>query len=161
MVERRHEPHTIMAPIVAAGGLTVPIPRSSLAVLLGNLAPVNIGRLLIAGVVPVLPKAIFHVAVIAAMVKPGSDATLSYEVDETPVGCRLLAAAFGVFAVPILATIHRKLTWTTISESQMRSLSTTIVRLIIMDLARFSQPLVFSGAGHRVGDAGYWACSWA
>ena len=176
MVERKYKSHMIMGPIMAAGGLAVLIPPSGLAVLLGSLANIDIGRLLIAGVVPGLMLAALYALVIYLQVRLDPGAAPSYEVQSIPLLRRLgivalnilpmglvvfavigmivlglatptESSAFGVLSVLILAALYRKLTWAAIADTLMSSLkTTTMLLLIIMGSATFSQVLAFSGA---------------
>ncbi len=52
MLRRNYKPHMAYGPILGAGSLAVIIPPSSLGVLLGSLAQIDVGALLIAGVIP-------------------------------------------------------------------------------------------------------------
>ena len=52
MLKRGYKPHMGFGPVLGAGGLAVIIPPSSLAVLLGSLAQIDVGALLIAGFIP-------------------------------------------------------------------------------------------------------------
>ena len=52
MLKRGYKPHMAYGPILGAGSLAVIIPPSTLGVLLGSLAEIDVGALLIAGVVP-------------------------------------------------------------------------------------------------------------
>ena len=52
MYKRGYKPVISIGPIVAVGGLAMLIPPSALAVLLGSLAKISIGDLLIASIVP-------------------------------------------------------------------------------------------------------------
>ena len=52
MLKRNYKPHMAYGPILGAGSLAVVIPPSALAVLLGSLAEINVGALLIAGIIP-------------------------------------------------------------------------------------------------------------
>jgi tripartite ATP-independent transporter DctM subunit len=165
-----------IGPILGTGGLAMLIPPSALAVLLATLANLDVGRLLIAGVVPGLMLAGFYVILILAMCLIDPDAAPSYEVeriswlqklrllvvDVVPmisivIGVILLilngwatpseSAAFGCLGVLILAMIYRKLTWDSIVKSVAGALKvTTMALLIIFGSATFSALLAFSGA---------------
>jgi TRAP-type C4-dicarboxylate transport system permease large subunit len=52
MLKRGYKRHMVIGPIIGTGGLAIIIPPSGLAVLLGSLANVSIGALLIAGLLP-------------------------------------------------------------------------------------------------------------
>ena len=65
MLKRGYKPHMAFGPILGAGGLAVIIPPSSLAVLLGSLAQIDVGALLIAGFLPGLLLTAMYVALIS------------------------------------------------------------------------------------------------
>ena len=56
-------------PVLGAGSLAVIIPPSALAVLLGSLAQIDVGALLIAGVVPGLVLTLMFVALISSQAR--------------------------------------------------------------------------------------------
>jgi tripartite ATP-independent transporter DctM subunit len=58
MYRRGYKPSIAIGPIVAVGGLAMLIPPSALAVLLGSIAQIPIGALLIASIVPALILAV-------------------------------------------------------------------------------------------------------
>jgi tripartite ATP-independent transporter DctM subunit len=176
MVRRGYKPHLSMGPILGAGGLAIIIPPSALAVLLGSLAKVDIGALLIAGVIPGLVLASLYVLTIYLQLKIDPSAAPAYDVPPIPlaeklqaiflnllpmgiiifmvIGLMLLgvatpteASAFGVLAVLIVAAIYRRLTWEAVRKSLIGALkTTTMVFLIIVASTSFSQSLALSGA---------------
>ncbi|MEE2999049.1 MAG: TRAP transporter large permease [Pseudomonadota bacterium] len=64
MTERGYKKSMSIGPILGTGGLAMLIPPSALAVLLGTLAEIDIGKLLIAGVVPGLILACMYTILI-------------------------------------------------------------------------------------------------
>ncbi|HCT34778.1 MAG TPA: C4-dicarboxylate ABC transporter permease, partial [Sulfitobacter sp.] len=52
MTERGYKKHMSIGPILGTGGLAIIIPPSALAVLLATLARIDVGALLIAGIIP-------------------------------------------------------------------------------------------------------------
>jgi len=64
MTERGYKKSMSIGPILGTGGLAMLIPPSALAVLLGTLAEIDIGKLLIAGVVPGLILACMYAILI-------------------------------------------------------------------------------------------------
>ena len=69
MNRRGYKKHMSMGPILGVGGLAILIPPSGLAVLLGSLAKIDIGRLLIAGVLPGLVLAALYLVLIYVMIR--------------------------------------------------------------------------------------------
>ena len=64
MNERGYKKSMSIGPILGTGGLAMLIPPSALAVLLGTIAEIDIGRLLIAGIIPGLMLASFYAVLI-------------------------------------------------------------------------------------------------
>lgn len=176
MQKRGYAPRLILGPIMGVGGLAIIIPPSALAVLLGSLAKVNIGALLIAGILPGLLLAAMYVFVVWFDIRRHPEAAPVYEVDLPPWPARLRAvavnvlpmglvvfcvvgliilglatpsesAALGAGAVIVLAACYRKLTWGALVAAFSSSVSVTgMLFVIIFASAAFSQLLAFSGA---------------
>jgi len=176
MQKRGYKKHMAIGPILGTGGLAMLIPPSALAVLLATLANLDVGKLLIAGVVPGLMLACFYVVLILVMCLIDPKAAPSYDVESTSwgqkfglllfdvvpmlsivVGVILMilngwatpseSAAFGCLGVMLLAIFYRKLTWDSFVKSATGALRvTTMALLIIFGSATFSALLAFSGA---------------
>lgn len=176
MQARGYKKHMSIGPILGTGGLAMLIPPSALAVLLATLANLDVGELLIAGIVPGLMLAGFYVILILIMCLIDPDAAPAYEVESVSwtqrgklflldvlpmvsvVFCVILlilngwstpteSAAFGCLGVLILAAIYRKLTIKSIIASVEGALRVTVMALlIIFGSATFSSLLAFSGA---------------
>ena len=69
MTRRGYRKHMSMDPIMGVGGLAVLIPPSGLGVLLGSLAKIDIGRLLVAGVLPGLLLALLYLFLIVVKIR--------------------------------------------------------------------------------------------
>jgi TRAP-type C4-dicarboxylate transport system permease large subunit len=80
MAKRGYSKYMSMGPILGTGGIAILIPPSTLAVLLGTLAELDIGRLLIAGVMPGLVLALLYVVLIASWLKLAPGAAPAYDV---------------------------------------------------------------------------------
>ena len=176
MQKRGYKKHMAIGPILGTGGLAMLIPPSALAVLLATLANLDVGGLLIAGVVPGLVLASFYVLLIFFMCWIDPDAAPSYDVERIRWSARALlffqdvlpmvsivagviililngwstpseSAAFGCFGVLLLAAIYRKLSIDSLVKSVVGALRvTTMALLIIFGSATFSALLAFSGA---------------
>ncbi len=176
MQKRGYKKHMAIGPILGTGGLAMLIPPSALAVLLATLANLDVGDLLIAGVVPGLVLACFYAVLILAMCLIDPQAAPSYDVDPVNWGQRIRllifdvlpmmsivigvillilngwatpseSAAFGCLGVLLLAVAYRKLTWDNFVNSVTGALKvTTMALLIIFGSATFSALLAFSGA---------------
>ena len=176
MQKRGYKKHMAIGPILGTGGLAMLIPPSALAVLLATLAELDIGDLLVAGVIPGLMLAGLYVILILGMALIDPNAAPAYEVEEVSLGekFRMLlldivpmvgivvgvilcimygiatpseSAAFGCLGVILLAAIYRCLTWDGMVKSVSGALKvTTMALLIIFGSATFSALLAFSGA---------------
>lgn len=178
MMKRGYKKHMAMGPILGTGGLAVIIPPSGLAVLLGSLAHIDIGGLLIGGVIPGLILSALYIFLIWFRVWLDPDAAPAYDVPKVTraemlwaivvnilpmsfvifcvIGLIVLgvatpteAAAFGALSVFILALLFRCLTWQALRKSLEGSLRVTAMTFfIILGSSTFSQIMAFSGASN-------------
>ncbi|MGY9048662.1 C4-dicarboxylate ABC transporter permease [Puniceibacterium antarcticum] len=176
MNKRGYKKHMSIGPILGTGGLAIIIPPSALAVLLATLAQIDVGALLIAGIIPGLILACLYIGLIYVQTKIDPDAAPAYEVSPMPISAKLMlvlrdvvpmmgvmvltvigmisgfftpseAAAFGALGVLILAAVFRCLTVEAIKNSVIGALKVTLMAyLIVFGSATFSQLLAFSGA---------------
>ena len=184
MTRRGYKKHMSMGPILGSGSLAILIPPSALVVLLGSLmgalTSVNIGALLIGGIVPGLILASLYAVLIFVQVKLDPTSAPQYSVDPTSIGRKILltvvnilplglvffcvvgliligiatpseAAAFGVVGVMVLAAAFRCLSWLVIRKAIEGTLVvTTMVFMILLASSTFSQIMAFSGASAGV-----------
>lgn len=176
MEARGYKKHMSIGPILGTGGLAIIIPPSALAVLLATLAGIDVGALLMAGLIPGLILAVMYLATIWVQCRIDPTAAPAYEVAPITLGAKLLlvlrdvvpmisvmviivfmmiagivtpseAAAFGALGVLILAVAFRCLTWQAMRKSVSGALRVTLMAyLIVFGSATFSQILAFSGA---------------
>ena len=176
MKARGYAPHMSVGPIIGSGGLALLIPPSTLAVLLGSIAQINIAALLLAGMIPGLVLALLYFATIWVQVRHNPAAAPAYDVEVAStleklrmiavyilpmslvvfsvVGFILLgiatpseAAAFGVLSVLIMAVCYGALNRDMLLKSVEGTLRVTVmVFFIILASKTFSQILAFSGA---------------
>jgi len=176
MMRRGYKKHMAMGPVLGAGGLSILIPPSALAVLLGSIASIDIGQLLIAGIVPALVLVVMYVGVVSIQVKVDPSCAPAYAMEPAPFRVKLKAvliniapmglvifcvcgliimgvatptesAAFGVLSVLFLAAAFRCLTWTAMKQALSGSMRVSVMLFtIILGSITFSQVLAFSGA---------------
>jgi len=176
MTKRGYKKHMSIGPILGTGGLAIIIPPSALAVLLATLAQIDVGALLIAGVLPGLLLAALYIATIYLQTRIDPNAAPAYDVEAQSISQKLAllmrdvvpmvglmvvivimmingivtpseAAAFGALGVLILAIMYRCLTWEAMKASVRGALRVTLMAyLIVFGSATFSQLLAFSGA---------------
>lgn len=186
MSRRGYAPYMAIGPIIGTGGLAMLIPPSSLGVLLGSLARIDIGALLIAGLIPGLILATLYCLVIYIQARINPDCAPAYEIETVstkrkirlfvtnilPLGFVIFAvvgfillglatpsesAAFGALSVAGLAAAFRCLSLDVLRKSLLSTVSVTgMVFLLIVCSSVFSQLLAFSGASGAVID---WAIS--
>lgn len=159
-----------------AGALAMIIPPSAFAVILGALAEVSIGKLLIGGIIPGLVLASCYVVfiIITARVDPGiaqdyvatkypwSDKLWSFVKYVLPFGSIMFlvtwliffgfctpteSAILGVAGSTVLIAFYRRLKWGIIKESFRNTLKITIMMFTILTGATaFGQLLAYTGA---------------
>ncbi len=184
MMRRGYAPRMAIGPVVGTGGLAMLIPPSSLAVLLGSLAGINIGALLIAGLLPGLVLAALYCASIWVQLRADPSLAPVYATPPVPAArkLRLLlsqvlplglvlfaviglivagiatpseAAAFGVLAVAVLALYQGCLGWQAIRLALADTVTVTAMVFVLIIVASvFSQLMAFSGLS---GEAVSWA----
>ncbi len=177
MTRRGYNKRMSMGPILGTGGLAMIIPPSSLGVLLASIAGVDVGALLIAGLLPGFLLAVLYAAMILLQLKINPDAAPSYDIEPTTWGEKLYhvalnilpmglvvfmvigfivlgwatpseSASFGVVGVCILAIAFRAFTWKAFKTSLVGAIRVVgMVFFILMNSTVFSQLLSMSGAG--------------
>lgn len=176
MEERNYKKEMIFGPIMAGGGLAIIIPPSALAVLLGALGEMSVGRLLIAIIVPGLLLALILAVyiIVRCSLQPSlappykmPPTSLSKKLSDTaryvlPVGFIIFlvvgliflgiatpseAAATGAFGTFILTAAYGKLNWQTVKKAVTGTIHLTVmIFMILVGSKAFSQILAFSGA---------------
>ena len=180
MMRRHYSKEMTLGPIMASGALDMIIPPSALTVLLGSLAEVSIGRLLINAIVPgyILLGIYIGFVVIRCWLNPSlapkyefvgvslKEKIFSGLRDLLPLGIVIFvalglmmlgvatpteAAALACLVAFVLAAVYRTLTFKVVKESIFASLKVTVMILtIIAASAAFSQILAFSGASRAM-----------
>jgi tripartite ATP-independent transporter DctM subunit len=176
MERRGYKKPMSIGPIMGAGGLAMIIPPSGLAVLLGALGDVSIGRLLIGGIIPGLLIAAFYATYIIVRCWLQSSIAPPYEVITPTLAQKIVAtiryviplgliiflvlgimflgiatpteaAVSGAIGSFILSAFYRKLNWNVVTNSLIGTLEITVmVLMIIVGAMTFTQILAFSGA---------------
>ncbi len=176
MEKRGYKKAMTLGPILGSGGLAIMIPPSALAVFLGAIGEISIGKLLIAIIFPGLLMAVLYSAYIIIRCSLQPHLAPSYEIPSLPfkekiyalvknvlpigiiiflvIGVILLGiatpsegAATGTLGVFIMAYLQKRLNWEVIKKSVLGTLTTTgMIFLIIAFAKAFSQILSFTGA---------------
>jgi len=182
MTRRGYHPSISVGPIVAVGGLAMLIPPSALAVLLGSVARIPIGELLVASIIPALILAALFFAYVIVRCKLDPSIAPPYEVAEYSWRERLLpfavyvlpllgifvvvvgsiiggfatpteSAALGALAALVAAAAYRRLNWANFVVSVRETLRLTVMTLfIICGSITFSQILAFTQASTGLSD---------
>jgi len=183
MYRRGYKPSIAIGPIVAVGGIAILIPPSALAVLLGSIAQIPIGALLIASIVPGLILAALFFAYVILRCRLDPSLAPAYDVAALSWRERLLpflkyvlplsaifvvvvgsiiggiatpteSAALGAAASLIAAAAYRRLTWKNFVVSIRQTLRFTVMTLfIICGSITFSQIMAFSQASNGLSAA--------
>ena len=176
MQRRGYSKTMSMGPILGTGGLAMIIPPSSLGVLLASIAGVDVGALLIAGILPGFVLSALYAGMITIQLALYPEGAPSYEVERTswkeklyqvvvnilPMGLIVFmvigfivlgwatpseSASFGVVGVVILSTAFGVFTWTAFRTSLIGTIRVVgMVFFILMNSTVFSQLLSLSGA---------------
>jgi len=101
---RKHGYSKLMSagPVLAAGTLAMVIPPSAMAVLVGAVGGIPIGKLLVAGVIPGLIIALAAIAYVMILCSIRPDLAPAYEVELPPWRDRLYRVARDVFPIALL-----------------------------------------------------------
>ena len=176
MLARGYRPHMAYGPVLGAGSLAVIIPPSALAVLLGSLAQIDVGALLIAGVVPGFLLAAMFVALIFVQAAIDPQAAPQYAAERFSLRQKVAAvlvnvvpmsvivflvvgtiilgiasptesAALGCLGVAGLLLAYRRFSWEVVRKTLDDAMKVTAMTfLVIAASTTFAQVLAFSGA---------------
>ncbi|ATJ81064.1 TRAP transporter large permease subunit [Halomonas beimenensis] len=183
MEKRGYQKPMTLGPILGSAGLAIMIPPSSLAVVLGVVAELPIGRLLIAIILPGLIMAVLYTIYILGRCTLQPDVAPSFDVAPTPMRVKLEAgarnilpigvivfavvgviflglatpteaAASGAVATVVLALAKRRLSLDIFKSSMFESAGISVmVLLIVAGAIAFTQLLSFTGATFGLMDA--------
>lgn len=165
-----------IGPILGSGGLALMIPPSALAVLLGAIAEVSIGNILMAIILPgLLMAAVFVVYIVSScMLRP--DLAPSYDVKAIPLQEKLTAlfryilplgfiffmvvgvifiglatpteaSATGALSCFIYSLYLKRLSWTVVKKALEGTIKITVMIFMIVSASElFAQMLAYTGA---------------
>lgn len=165
-----------LGPILGTGGLAMIIPPSTLGVLLATVAGIDVGRFLIAGILPGIVLALLYTGLIWGQIWLNPENAPEYDVPPVAaskkwravlvnlvpmafvifmvVGLILVgiatpteSAAFGVLSILILMVAFRALTFDALRASLLSTVKVAgMVFFVILNSSIFSQLLAYSGA---------------
>lgn len=176
MEKRGYKKPMTLGPILGSGGLAIMIPPSGLAVLLGAIGEISVGKILIAIIMPGLLLAAIYAAYIIIRCRLQPSLAPAYEIALPPLSEKLIASikyivplAFVIFMVTgvmflgvatpseaaatgalscfILAAAYKRLNWEVVKKSFQSTMRVTVMILVIVSgSTAFSYILAFSGA---------------
>lgn len=176
MKKRGYQNPMCLGPILGSGGLAIMIPPSGLAVLMGALAEISIGKILIAIIVPGLLLSTLYTIYIVVRCWIQPSIAPAYNIPPTPLSEKILsvskyilplsliiflvvgvillgiatpteAAALGASGTFLLAAVYGRLNWAMLKRSLANTLqSTVMIFMVIIGAKVFSQVLAASGA---------------
>ncbi len=176
MEKRGYKKPMSLGPILGSGGLAIMIPPSGLAILLGAIGEISVGKILIAIIIPGVLMAILYAAYIILRCRIQPSIAPAYDVVPPPLSEKLIAtakyilplgfiifmvvgvmflgvatpteaAATGALSTFILAAAYKRLSWKMVKKSFRGTMEITLMMfLIISGATAFSQILAFSGA---------------
>jgi len=179
MLKRGYSKSLITGSIMASGALAMIIPPSALAVLLGSIAGISVGKILIGAILPGVLLLVIYLGyvMIVCTVKP--EMAPAYDVEDstmkemligalkdivplffiffivvgiifTGIGTPTEAAALGALGSYILTIFYKKFSWKLVYKTMVDSLKVTaMVLIIIAGSAGFSQILAMTGASRE------------
>lgn len=180
MVNRGYNRSMSLGTIIGSGGLAIMIPPSSLAVILGSLAFIPIGKLLIGGIMPGLLMAALFASYVIIRCKinptlappyefaplPFSEKIIEFVKHVLPLGFAIFmviglmilgiatpteSAAMGALGTFILALFYRTLDRVVIRNALVGTFRITVMVLVIIGMSSgFSQLMAFTGAAKGV-----------
>ncbi|WP_420396672.1 TRAP transporter large permease [Nioella sp.] len=183
MEKRGYAKSMSLGPILGSSGLAIMIPPSSLAVVLGVIGDISIGRILIGIIVPGFVMALLYVLYILGRCHLQPHLAPTFDVPKVSLGEKLLAtginivplslivfsvvgviflgiatpseaAATGAFGTLLLAALRRRLTPKVFGETIFSSANISVmVLLIVSGAVTFSQLMAFTGATYGMVDA--------
>lgn len=179
MLKRGYDKKLITGSIMASGALAMVIPPSALAVLLGSIAGISVGKILIGAILPGVLLMVMYIAYVMVKCTLSPECAPAYEVEEatlkemlmgalkdivplififlivmgiifTGIGTPTEAAAIGALSSYILTMFYKKFSLKLVYDTMVDSLKvTSMVLIIIAGSAGFSQILAMTGASRE------------
>ena len=176
MEKRDYKKSMSVGPILGSGGLAIMVPPSSLAILLGAIGEISVGKILVAIVVPGLVMAALYAIYIIGRCWLQPSIAPAYETPPAPLSEKIIAtvkyvlpigfifflvvgvifigvatpseaAATGTLGLFIIAFFYGRLNWEVVKKSIAGTLRISgMILLIIAGAKAFSQILSFTGA---------------
>jgi tripartite ATP-independent transporter DctM subunit len=176
MLKRGYSKNMSLGPLMGVGTVDALIPPNALTVVLASLANIDVGQLLIAGIVPGMIMSGLYFVYVLVWCHLFPDEAPIYDVPHVPLKEKIMAtvqyllplgfiifmvigliflgvatpteaAATGTLGSFILALLYRRLNWQIIKKSVMGTVKvTTMIFMIIIVSSTYGEILAFTGA---------------
>ena len=176
MLKRGYSKNMSLGPLMGVGTVDALIPPNALTVVLASLANIDVGQLLIAGIVPGMIMSFLYFAYVLLWCRFFPDEAPVYDVPHVPLKEKVMAtlryllplslimfmvigfiflgiatpteaAATGTLGSFILALLYRRLTWEAMKKAVMGTVKvTTMIFMIIIVSSTYGEILAFTGA---------------
>jgi tripartite ATP-independent transporter DctM subunit len=176
MLEKGYSKSMSLGPLMGVGTVDALIPPNALTVVLASLANIDVGQLLMAGIVPGLIMSALYFVYVVLWLRIKPEEAPMYVVPKIPLKVKLYvtlrdliplgfiifmvlgfiflgvatpteAAATGTLAAFILALIYRRLNWEILKKAVMSTVKvTTMIFMIVIVSTTYGQILAFTGA---------------
>jgi tripartite ATP-independent transporter DctM subunit len=176
MLKRGYSKTMSLGPLMGVGTVDALIPPNALTVVLASLANIDVGQLLIAGIVPGMIMSFLYFAYVVLWCRLFPDEAPVYDVPHVPLKEKVIAtlryllplslimfmvigfiflgiatpteaAATGTLGSFILALLYRRLTWEAMKKAVMGTVKvTTMIFMIIIVSSTYGEILAFTGA---------------
>ena len=176
MLKRGYSKNMSLGPLMGVGTVDALIPPNALTVVLASLANIDVGQLLIAGIVPGMIMSSLYFAYVLIWCRIFPNEAPVYDVPYVPLKEKLMAtvryllplsliifmvigfiflgvatpteaAATGTLGSFILALAYKRLTWETMKKAVMGTVKvTTMIFMIIIVSSTYGEILAFTGS---------------
>jgi len=176
MLEKGYSKSMSLGPLMGVGTVDALIPPNALTVVLASLANIDVGQLLMAGIVPGLIMSALYFVYVVLWLRIKPEEAPMYVVPKIPLKVKLYvtlrdliplgfiifmvlgfiflgvatpteAAATGTLAAFVLALLYRRLNWEVIKKAVMSTVKvTTMIFMIVIVSTTYGQILAFTGA---------------
>jgi tripartite ATP-independent transporter DctM subunit len=176
MLKRGYSKNMSLGPLMGVGTVDALIPPNALTVVLASLANIDVGQLLMAGIVPGIIMSGLYLAYVIIWCHLFPKEAPMYDVPHIPLKDKVMAtlqyllplgfivfmvlgfiflgvatpteaAATGTLASFILALIYRRLNWEILKKSAMGTVKVTVmIFMIVIVSTTYGQILAFTGA---------------
>jgi tripartite ATP-independent transporter DctM subunit len=176
MLKRGYSKNMSLGPLMGVGTVDALIPPNALTVVLASLANIDVGQLLIAGIVPGMIMSGLYLAYVILWCRIKPEEAPVYDVPHVPLKEKVMAtvqyllplgfiifmvigfiflgvatpteaAATGTLGSFILAVVYRRLNWDMMKKSVMGTVKVTVmIFMIIIVSSTYGEILAFTGA---------------